>query len=200
MSPSPAGPASAPVSVWNAANGLTALRLVLVPFFALLLVHDGGQQAGWRVSAFGVFFLASLTDRFDGEVARRRGLVTDLGKIADPIADKALIGTALVGLSVLGDLAWWVTVVILVREVAVTVLRLVVIRRGVIAASRGGKAKTLVQALAIGLYVLPLGGVLHAVAVVLMAAAVVLTLATGVDYVARALRLGPAAGAPTGPS
>ena len=180
---------SAQVSVWNIANALTALRLLLVPVFWLLLMHDGGTDGRWRTAAFVVFVLASLTDRYDGELARRRGLVTDVGKIADPIADKALIGAALIGLSVLGEVSWWVTVVVLVREVGVTVLRFVVIRHGVMAASRGGKAKTLLQVVAIGLYVLPLGGVLHAIAAVVMAVAVVVTVVTGLHYLVRAARL-----------
>jgi CDP-diacylglycerol--glycerol-3-phosphate 3-phosphatidyltransferase len=130
-----------------------------------------------------------MTDRLDGDIARRRGLVTDVGKIADPIADKALTGTALVGLSLLGDLSWWVTVVVLVREVGITVLRFVVIRHGVMPAGRGGKVKTAVQGLAILLYVLPLSGSAHAVAVGVMACAVVLTVVTGIDYLAQAWRL-----------
>jgi len=180
---------SVQVSAWNIANALTALRLLLVPVLWVLLMHDGGTDGRWRTAAFVVFVLASLTDRYDGELARRRGLVTDVGKIADPIADKALIGAALIGLSVLGEVSWWVTVVVLVREVGVTVLRFVVIRHGVMAASRGGKAKTLLQVVAIGLYVLPLGGVLHAIAAVVMAAAVVVTVVTGLHYVVRAARL-----------
>lgn len=181
--------ASGSVSAWNVANGLTVLRLLLVPVFAVLLFHDDGHQTVWRVWACVVFLLASVTDRLDGELARKRGLVTEFGKLADPIADKALVGTALVGLSALGELAWWVTVVMLVREVGVTLLRFWVIRHGVMAASRGGKVKTLLQGVAIGLYVLPLSGWLHVVAAVVMGAAVVLALITGVDYVARALRL-----------
>ena len=177
------------VSVWNIANALTALRLLLVPVFWVLLMHDGGTDGRWRTAAFVVFVLASLTDRYDGELARRRGLVTDVGKIADPIADKALIGAALVGLSMLGDVSWWVTVIVLVREVGVTVLRFVVIRHGVMAASRGGKTKTLLQAVAISLYILPLGGVLHAIAAAVMAVAVVVTVVTGVHYVVRAVQL-----------
>jgi len=133
--------------------------------------------------------VATLTDRVDGELARRRGLITNFGKIADPIADKTLMGMAFVGLSVLGELPWWVTVVVLVREWGVTVLRFFVIRHGVIPASRGGKLKTGVQAVAIALYVLPLSGAWHAVAVVAMALAVIVTVVTGVDYVARALTL-----------
>jgi CDP-diacylglycerol---glycerol-3-phosphate 3-phosphatidyltransferase len=176
-------------SNWNVANALTVLRLILVPVFLIQLLHDDGDDTAWRVAAFVTFAVASVTDRVDGELARRHGLVTDFGKIADPIADKALIGAALVGLSLLGELSWWVTVVVLVREVGVTLLRFFVIRHGVMPASRGGKVKTLLQGLAIGLFVLPLSGALQVVAVALMAAAVVLTVVTGVDYVVRAVKL-----------
>jgi CDP-diacylglycerol--glycerol-3-phosphate 3-phosphatidyltransferase len=176
-------------SAWNVANALTVLRLVLVPVFVVALLHDGGDSAAWRVLAATVFAVASVTDRVDGQLARRRGLVTDFGKIADPIADKALIGAALIGLSVLGELPWWVTVVVLIREIGVTGLRLVVIRHGVMPASRGGKVKTLVQSLAIGLLVLPTEGWLNTAALVVMGVAVVVTVVTGVDYVLRAVRL-----------
>ncbi len=176
-------------SAWNIANALTVLRLVLVPAFWFLLMYDGGTRPGWRVAACVAFGVASLTDGFDGEIARRRGLVTDFGKIADPIADKALIGAALIGLSLLGELSWVVTVVVLVREIGITLLRLVVIRHGVLPASRGGKLKTLLQGVAIGLFILPLSGPLHLVASLIMAAAVVVTLVTGADYVVRAVRL-----------
>src|SRR6516164_11568437 len=183
-SPGVARPALAPPGVVNAANALTVLRLVLVPVFVACLLAGGD---GWRVVAFAVFAAASVTDLLDGRIARRRGLITDFGKIADPVADKALTGAALVTLSYLGWLAWWVTAVILAREVAVTELRFWVIRRGVIAASRGGKLKTLLQVLAISLYMLP--GVPEWLREVVMAAAVVVTLATGGDYVVRAIRL-----------
>jgi CDP-diacylglycerol--glycerol-3-phosphate 3-phosphatidyltransferase len=179
----------APASAWNVANALTVLRLLLVPVFLLALFQDGGDDAGWRVVACAAFAVASVTDRIDGQLARRRGLVTDFGKIADPIADKALIGAALIGLSLLGELPWWVTVVVLVREVGVTAVRLVVIRHGVLPASRGGKVKTLLQSLAIGLLVLPTEGWLNTAALVVMGVAVVVTVVTGVDYVLRALRL-----------
>lgn len=182
------------VSTWNVANGLTTLRLLLVPVFVVVLFHDGGHQTEWRILAAIVFAVASITDRFDGEIARKRGLVTEFGKLADPIADKALVGAALIGLSLLGELSWWITVVVLVREVGVTLLRFWVIRHGVIAASRGGKVKTMLQTVAIGLYVLPLSGWLHVVAVVVMMAAVALALITGLDYVRRALALRRARG------
>jgi CDP-diacylglycerol---glycerol-3-phosphate 3-phosphatidyltransferase len=185
----PAADPPGQASAWNIANALTVFRLLLVPVFVVTLFARGGHDDGWRVLAWAVFAVASVTDRIDGDIARKRGLVTEFGKLADPIADKALVGAAVIGLSLLHYLAWWITVVILAREVGVTVLRFWVIRHGVIPASRGGKLKTLLQSVAIGLYVLPLTGWLHAIAVGIMYLALVVTLATGADYVARALRL-----------
>jgi CDP-diacylglycerol---glycerol-3-phosphate 3-phosphatidyltransferase len=181
----------APPSNWNLPNALTLLRIVMVPLFGWLLLTAGGEQVGWRLGAFGCFLAAMLTDRLDGEIARRRGLVTNFGKIADPIADKALTGTAFVGLSLLGELPWWVTVVVLGRELLVTLLRFVVIRYGVIAASRGGKLKTVLQTVALCAYVLPVADValLHMFAVGAMAAAVVVTVWTGAEYVVQAGRV-----------
>jgi CDP-diacylglycerol--glycerol-3-phosphate 3-phosphatidyltransferase len=173
-----------PPGLINIANMLTVARLVLVPVFVALLLTGG--VAG-RIAACVVFGIASLTDFLDGELARRRGLITDFGKIADPIADKALTGSALVVLSSLGELPWWVTGVILFRELAVTGLRFWVIHHGVIAASRGGKAKTVLQVIAIGLYILP--GPFGVARELVMAAALIVTVVTGVDYVARAARL-----------
>lgn len=185
-------PASQPAQtahVVNIANGLTLLRLLLVPAFVLLLLANGGHSAGWRVLAFVAFAVATVTDLVDGDIARSRGLVTDVGKVADPIADKALTGAALISLSALGDLPWWVTTLVMVRELGVTGLRFFVIRHGVIPASRGGKVKTLLQNVAIGLYVLPLSAWAGSLRWWLMAAAVVVTVVTGADYVARAVRL-----------
>jgi CDP-diacylglycerol---glycerol-3-phosphate 3-phosphatidyltransferase len=183
------GHPSARPSVINLPNGLTLLRLALVPVFVVLLVADSTQS---RVAAFVVFGLASITDLLDGELARRSGMITDFGKIADPIADKALTGSALITLSALGLLSWWFTGVIMVREVGVTVLRFWVIRHGVIAASRGGKIKTVLQIVAIGLYILPVAiapAETGTIRLVVMVAAVVITLVTGADYVIRAVRL-----------
>ncbi|HEY2316437.1 MAG TPA: CDP-diacylglycerol--glycerol-3-phosphate 3-phosphatidyltransferase [Streptosporangiaceae bacterium] len=168
----------------NVANELTVLRLALVPVFVWFLLAGG---TGDRAIAFVAFALASVTDLLDGELARRRSLITDFGKIADPIADKALTGSALITLSYLGELPWWITIVIVVREVAVTALRFWVIRHGVIAASRGGKAKTMLQVIAISLYVLPWHIVLARE--IVMGAALVVTVVTGIDYTARAIRL-----------
>jgi len=138
-----------------------------------------------------VFAVAVITDRLDGSLARSYGVTSEFGKLADPIADKMLIGAAVIGLSMLGDLPWWVTVLILVREVGVTVLRFAMLSRGVIPASRGGKLKTLVQAIAIGLFILPLHswpGWWTTAAWVEMGIAIVLTVVTGLDYLISALR------------
>jgi CDP-diacylglycerol--glycerol-3-phosphate 3-phosphatidyltransferase len=185
----PIGDPPGPASAWNIANALTVLRLALVPVFVVALFAGDGHVDHWRVIAWAIFAVACVTDTIDGDIARKRGLVTEFGKLADPIADKALVGAALIGLSVLGDLPWWVTVVVLIREVGVTVLRFWVIRHGVIPASRGGKVKTLLQNVAIGLFVLPPWSWLHDVAWIVMIAAIVVALATGADYVSRAVRL-----------
>ena len=184
-------PAAPQPSVANIANLLTGLRLVLVPVFLLVLFSGDGHQYANRIAAFTIFAVAVITDRLDGQLARSYGMVTEFGKLADPIADKLLIGAALIGLSMLGDLPWWITVVILAREIGITVLRFAVLRRGVIPASRGGKLKTLVQAVAIGLFVLPLAqwpAIWHTVAWVVMAAAIVLTVLTGISYLVAAAK------------
>jgi CDP-diacylglycerol--glycerol-3-phosphate 3-phosphatidyltransferase len=183
MSDDHAGP-SKPVSLNNVANQLTFIRIILVPLVVAGLLAGGTV---WRMTAFGAFCLASFTDLLDGQLARSRGLVTDFGKIADPVADKALTGAALICLSALGELTWWATAVIMAREVGVTLLRFWVIRYGVIAASPGGKLKTVLQILAICLYIVPWGNEIVRDAV--MAAAVAATVVTGVDYVVRAVRL-----------
>nr|WP_090274699.1 CDP-diacylglycerol--glycerol-3-phosphate 3-phosphatidyltransferase [Mycolicibacterium komanii]CRL67635.1 CDP-diacylglycerol--glycerol-3-phosphate 3-phosphatidyltransferase [Mycolicibacterium komanii] len=174
--------------VANIANVLTGVRMALVPVFLAFLFVGDGHETFWRIAAFVVFTVAVITDRFDGALARNYGMVTEFGTLADPIADKALIGAALIGLSMLGDLPWWITVVILIREIGITALRFAVLRHGVIPASRGGKLKTLVQGVAIGLFVLPLSGAWLAAAWVIMWAAVILTVLTGIDYVVSAIR------------
>lgn len=171
----------------NLANAVTVVRLLLVPVFLLALFAADGHDAKARIAAFVIFAVAIITDRLDGALARNYGLVTEFGTLADPIADKALIGAALIGLSMLGDLWWWVTVLVLAREIGITVLRFAVLHRGVIPASRGGKLKTLVQAVGIGLLILPLSGPWLVTAWAVMAAAVVLTVVTGVDYVRSAI-------------
>ncbi|AXH94787.1 CDP-diacylglycerol--glycerol-3-phosphate 3-phosphatidyltransferase [Ornithinimicrobium avium] len=194
--PDVVGPAThAQPSAWNLPNALTVLRILLVPVFVWLLMRDGGADgaAGDRWWATVVFVVATVTDWVDGDLARRRGLVTAFGKLMDPIADKALMGSALICLSLLGELPWWVTVVILVREVGITLMRFVVIRRGVIPASRGGKLKTVLQAVGLILMLAPLGTLLNAVGLWVMYAAVFVTVVTGVDYLRQAFGPRPAA-------
>jgi CDP-diacylglycerol---glycerol-3-phosphate 3-phosphatidyltransferase len=180
------------VSNWNVPNALTTLRIVMVPFFAWALLVDDGQSVLWRMVAFALFAAAMITDKIDGDIARKHNLVTNFGKIADPIADKALTGMAFVGLSIIGDLWWWVTVIVLLREWSVTLLRLSIMKHVVLAANRSGKVKTVLQTVALGLFILPLllvdgwlevpGLVVWYVAAVLMAAAVAMTMWSGYEF------------------
>jgi CDP-diacylglycerol--glycerol-3-phosphate 3-phosphatidyltransferase len=192
-----------PASNGNIANIVTVIRILLVPLFVWLLLLDDGQDGVWRYVAAGLFILAIATDGVDGKLARGRNLVTNLGIILDPIADKLLIGGALIGLSILGELPWWVTIVIMVREIGITVFRFVVIRKRVIPASPGGKLKTVFQAVAISLFLVPLQAfftnvfgapewVLTTILVlqwVVMGIALVLTVYTGFDYLWQAWKL-----------
>lgn len=183
-----------PASMGNVANIITVVRIFLAPAFVWLLFADDHEFGVLRYLAAGLFILAIATDSVDGLLARRQNLITDFGKILDPIADKVLIGGALVTLSLLGELWWWVTIVILVREFGVTVFRLAVVRERVIPASRGGKLKTIVQAVAISFYLVPLwlllGDWMHWLNAVLMGIAVLFTVVTGADYLVRAYREG----------
>lgn len=184
-------PVSAPrvVSLYNPANLLTVVRIVLVPVFLAMAVTSAMTEQGWRIAACLTFCVASATDFVDGWIARRFQLVTSFGKVADPIADKALTGTALVVLSAYDLVPWWVTVVILVREWGVTALRFWVIRYGIIPASRGGKLKTVLQIAAIAWYLWPVPEPYDVVGPWLMGAALLATVVTGLDYVFQALRL-----------
>ena len=187
-------PAPAPPSPWNIANALTMLRIVLVPVFGWLLLAQNGQSPAYRYLAAATFTAAMITDRIDGDLARSRGLITKFGQIADPIADKALMTMAFVGLSVIDMVPWWVTAVVLVREWGITLLRFIVIRHGVMPAGRGGKIKTVLQTVAIVMLTLPLstwplGGFLEFLAYAVLAVAVLVTVVTGLDYVRDALRL-----------
>jgi CDP-diacylglycerol--glycerol-3-phosphate 3-phosphatidyltransferase len=180
-------------SNWNVPNALTTLRIVMVPIFAWALLHDGGDSQGWRWLAWGLFVVAMITDKVDGDIARRHNLVTNFGKIADPIADKAITGMAFIGLSVIGALWWWVTILVLVREWSVTIARLSIARQIVMAARQSGKVKTMAQALALGGFVAPFkdlsggwdvpGDVVWWVSAVLMGVAVVLTVTSGLEFV-----------------
>jgi CDP-diacylglycerol--glycerol-3-phosphate 3-phosphatidyltransferase len=186
-------------SNWNVPNALTTLRIVMVPFFGWALLTQDGHNAGWRWVAYALFAIAMITDKIDGDLARKHDIVTDFGKIADPIADKALTGMAFVGLSIIDELWWWVTIVVLVREWGITLMRFWLIRRGVVMpAGKGGKLKTLVQTFALGLLIMPtrlfpdpwdvVGDVLLWLGLGLMGAAVALTVWTGVDYVVETRR------------
>ena len=186
---------------WNLPNAITIVRIAAAPLLFWMLLADGGDDGWLRWAAAAVFILAIATDGIDGHIARSRGLVTDLGKILDPIADKLLTSGALVCLSILGELPWWVTAIIVVREVGITIWRLVELRRGnVVPASSGGKLKTVVQSIAISFALVPLwtvfGPWVHWVNAVLMTAAVVLTLWSGLLYVRDAVQLARAARRP----
>jgi CDP-diacylglycerol--glycerol-3-phosphate 3-phosphatidyltransferase len=172
----------------NLPNSITVSRILALPFCAYALFKNGGDDSTWRIISFILFFLVGVTDFLDGKLARSRNTVTEFGKLLDPIADKALIGTALIGLSILHHLPWWVTIVILTRELSITVLRFMVIKRGVIPANRGGKAKTIVQNFAAGFYILPLNASLYWFRELFMGAALVLTVTTGIWYLIEARR------------
>ncbi|MBX3094750.1 MAG: CDP-diacylglycerol--glycerol-3-phosphate 3-phosphatidyltransferase [Cryobacterium sp.] len=181
-----------PASTGNIANIITIVRILMVPAFVWLLLTDAGQLGPMRYIAAVLFIVAIATDSVDGSLARRRNLITDFGKILDPIADKLLIGSALVCLSILGELWWWVTALILLREFGITLYRMVALRKRVIPASSGGKLKTIFQAVAISFYLVPtwllLGEWMHWLNAALMAIAVVLTLWSGIQYLVAAYR------------
>jgi CDP-diacylglycerol--glycerol-3-phosphate 3-phosphatidyltransferase len=177
---------------WNLPNVLTGVRILIVPFYGVALLQDGGDSILWRTVAAVLFFVAMVTDKVDGDIARSRGLVTDFGKIADPIADKAMTGMAFIGLSIVGDIWWWVTIIVLLREWSVTLLRLSILKRVVVAAAYSGKVKTVLQAVALTGLSLPLrqvSGPLDQVGLVLfyafevtLAGAVVMTMWSGYEF------------------
>ena len=177
------------VSNFNIPNVLTTLRIVMVPFYGWAMLVDGGDSILWRFVAFALFTLAMITDKIDGDIARARNLVTNFGKIADPIADKALTGMAFVALSIVGDVWWWVTILVLVREWSVTLLRLSILKHVVIAAAQSGKVKTVLQGVALAGLSLPLrqldgtiGDVLFYAFQILLACAVVMTMWSGYEF------------------
>jgi len=182
----------------NLPNVLTTLRIVMVPFFGWALLQDGGDSMLWRSVAFVIFVAAMITDKIDGDIARARNVVTNFGKIADPIADKAITGMAFIGLSMIGEIWWWVTILVLLREWSVTLLRLSILKHVVIAAASSGKLKTVLQAIALsGLTLpfphgdahdgnfdafLPWGEWLYYLAHVFLAGAVVMTMWSGYEF------------------
>lgn len=201
-------------SNWNVPNALTTLRIVMVPFFGWALLHDGGASIGWRWVAWVLFCLAMITDKIDGDLARKHNLVTNFGKIADPIADKAITGMAFIGLAIIADFMpawlWWtVTVVVLTREWAVTLARLSVAKDVVMPAKQSGKVKTVMQAIALAGFIAPFGLLTGPFAVVgdaiwwlsavALAVAVVLTVTSGWEFARDVLRHRHEAAAPARP-
>ena len=172
----------------NLPNSLTILRIAALPICAWALFKNGGDDSTWRIIAWTLFFLVGMTDVLDGKIARSRNQISSFGAILDPIADKAFIATALIGVSILGRIPWWITIVILAREVSVTFLRFAVIKREIISASRGGKVKTLTQNFAVGFYILPLPQSLYLIRDLLLGVAMVLTITTGLEYFKSALK------------
>lgn len=179
-----------PVSAASVPNIITVVRILLAPLFIGMLLTDDGELGLLRYLAAALFVVAIVTDSLDGHLARSRNLITDVGKILDPIADKVLIGGALISLSILGELPWWITVVIMVREFGITIFRFAVLSKSVIPASRGGKLKTVLQALAIALFLVQpwtfLGPWVGWLSWILMIGALLLTVVTGIEYLYQA--------------
>ncbi len=171
-------------------NFITVARLLFVPVGAYTLFKNGGNDPVWQYISWIVFFILGLSDILDGNLARSRNSITEFGKFLDPVADKVMIGTAMISLSILNRLPWWITIVILVREIGITFFRLAVIKRGVIAANKGGKIKSTFQNFGVGFYVLPLGEGLYWFRDGFMLIAVILTIVTGFYYVQSAFKLG----------
>ena len=180
------------VSNGNIANIITVVRILLAPLFVWLVLLDDGEHGIWRFIAAALFIAAIATDGLDGALARKRNLVTNSGIILDPIADKILIGGALIALALVAELPWWVVIVILAREMGITLLRLMALADRVIPASRGGKLKTVLQAVTLSSWLVPtwllLGSWVFILNWVLMGAVIVVTVATGLDYLVKGLR------------
>lgn len=169
-------------------NVITVARLLFVPVGAFTLFKNGGNDPTWQYISWVVFFILGLSDIADGNLARSRNTITEFGKFLDPVADKVMIGTAMISLSILNRLPWWITIVILVREIGITIFRLAIIKRGVIAANKGGKIKSTFQNFGVGFYVLPLSANLYWFRDGFMVIAVILTIVTGLYYVQSAFR------------
>ena len=180
------------VSNGNIANIITVVRILLAPLFVWFVLLDGGEHGIWRFVAAALFIVAIATDGLDGALARKRNLVTNSGIILDPIADKILIGGALIALALVAELPWWVVIVILAREIGITLFRLIVLSDRVIPASRGGKLKTVLQAVTLSSWLVPtwllLGSWVFTLNWVLMGAVIVVTVSTGFDYLVKGLR------------
>ncbi len=174
----------------NLPNALTIARILALPFCAWALFKNGGNDSDWQIIAWCMFFVVGMTDVLDGRIARKRNQISSFGTLVDPIADKAFIATALIGLSILEKMPWWVTIVILAREIGVTLLRFAVIKRGIIAASKGGKIKSLLQNFSVGFYILPLPESLFLPRDILLGIAIVLTITSGYQYLRDVIKSG----------
>jgi CDP-diacylglycerol--glycerol-3-phosphate 3-phosphatidyltransferase len=167
-------------------NAITMARILLIPFGVYAIFKNGGDDSTWQVIAWTIFFFLGLSDLLDGYLARATNQVSELGKFLDPVADKALIGSAMISLSILGRFPWWITAVILAREIGITIFRLAVIKKGVIPANRGGQIKSTFQS--VGFYMLPMPSELFWFRDGFMAIAIILTVVTGINYVRLALK------------
>jgi CDP-diacylglycerol--glycerol-3-phosphate 3-phosphatidyltransferase len=175
----------------NLPNALTIARILALPFCAWALFKNGGDDSTWQIIAWCMFFVVGMTDVLDGRIARKRNQISSFGILLDPIADKAFIATALIGLSILEKMPWWVTVVILTREVGITILRFAVIKRGIIAASKGGKIKSLLQNFSVGFYMLPLPEYLYLPRDILLGIVIILTITSGYQYICDVIKSKP---------
>ncbi len=164
-------------------NAVTVARFLGVPIGAYALFKNGGEDPTWQVVSWCIFFVLVLTDIWDGNLARSRNTITELGKFLDPLADKVMIGTAMISLSILHRMPWWITIIILAREIGITIFRLAVIKRGVIAANKGGKVKATFQNFGVGFYILPLSENLYWFRDGFMYIAIALTIITGFYYI-----------------
>ena len=170
----------------NLPNSITIFRILALPLCVYVLFKNGGHDYHWRIAAWWVFFAVGMSDALDGKLARSRHSITEFGKLLDPIADKAFIATAMIGLCILGDFQWWITALIMSREIGITIFRFSVIKRGIIPANRGGKVKAVVQNFAVSFYMLPLSPSLYLARDIFLGIAIVITLATGASYIQQA--------------
>jgi CDP-diacylglycerol--glycerol-3-phosphate 3-phosphatidyltransferase len=164
-------------------NTLTVTRILLIPIGVYVVFLDGGDNARYQILAWSIFFVLGLTDIVDGKWARQSNRITALGTFLDPVADKALIGSAMISLSILDRFPWWMTILILTREIGITIFRLLVIRDGVIPASKGGKLKTFMQGFGVGFYMLPLPASLDWFKTAFISVAIILTITSAFDYI-----------------
>ena len=160
-------------------NAITIARIFITPIGVYLITFNDAPHRLW---AYLILLLVAVSDVYDGRLARARNQVTELGKLLDPIADKFLIGATSIALSLLDLMPWWITILLLIRELGITVFRFVVIKDGVIPANRGGKLKTLLQNLGIGWYLLPLPDSFGDAKLLWMVITLALTYVTGWRY------------------